>query len=465
MTLAGEIHGAERGELIRVRGLVQGVGFRPTVWRLARRHGLRGWVANDGRGVSIHVCGPADGVDSFVRCLADEAPPLARVEHIERSAADVLPHDMQFDIVASRRDSGDGGVHTGVVADAATCADCLREVLDPFGRRYRYPFTNCTHCGPRLSIVEAIPYDRAATTMREFAMCAACAAEYRDPADRRFHAQPIACHACGPRAWLERADARAIAVDTLTTLDAVDAVCSLLQRGNIVAIKGLGGFQLACDACNDNAVARLRQKKQRERKPFALMVRDLAVARRHCVVTSADETLLTSPAAPIVIVAASAESSVAASVAPGIATLGVMLPNTPLHHLVLRRMERPIVLTSGNLSDEPQCIGNDEARARLGGIADYFVFHDRAIARRVDDSVQRVVAGAPRVLRRARGLAPATLPLPAGFEAAPPTAMLTTRPFGAGDNRHRTSLSISERDSLTFVIACQVREWATGSLF
>ncbi len=427
MIAATERRSIERAELIRVRGLVQGVGFRPTVWRLARRHGLRGWVANDGRGVSIHVCGAVDGVEAFVRALTLEAPPLARVEQVERSAAPWLPRETTFEIVASRGVDAavqtgvapDAAVHTGVAPDAATCPECLREVLDPFGRRYRYPFTNCTHCGPRLAIIEAIPYDRATTTMRSFAMCAACATEYRDPADRRFHAQPIACHACGPRAWLERADGRAIALDALTTLDAVDAVCSLLQRGQIVAIKGLGGFQLACDACNEEAVARLRARKRRERKPFALMVRDLTVARRHAVVSADDEALLTSPAAPIVILQARPDAPLAAGVAPGIATLGVMLPNTPLHHLVLRRMDRAIVLTSGNLSDEPQCIANDEAHARLGGIADYFLFHDRDIARRVDDSVQRVVAGAPRMLRRARGHAPLSLPLPAGFEAAP----------------------------------------------
>ena len=251
-------------------------------------------------------------------------------------------------------------------------------------------------------------------------MCAACACEYRDPADRRFHAQPIACHACGPRARLERADGAAIAIDSLTTLDAVDAVCSLLQRGHIVAIKGLGGFQLACDAANETTVARLRALKQRERKPFALMVRDLGVALRYAAISADEEALLCSPAAPIVIVDAGGPKRVAASVAPGVATLGIMLPNTPLHHLMLRRMDRPIVLTSGNLSDEPQCIDNDDARARLGGIAEYFMFHDRDIARRVDDSVQRIVCDVPRMLRRSRGHAPASLPLPAGFESAPP---------------------------------------------
>ena len=409
----------ERGETVRVRGLVQGVGFRPTVWRLAQRHDLRGWVANDGDGVSIRVCGKAANLDAFARALVDEAPPLARVEQVERVRTELLPRGASFEIVASPP-AGTTPVRTGVGADAATCAECLRETLDPFGRRFRYPFTNCTHCGPRLAIVEAIPYDRAATTMRAFAMCPACRAEYDDPGDRRFHAQPIACHACGPRAWLERADGRAIAVDALTTLDAVDAVCSLLQRGQIVAIKGLGGFQLACDASNESAVERLRARKHRERKPFALMARDLAVLRRHCLVTPADEALLAGPAAPIVVMDALAGSTIVTGVAPGLTTLGAMLPNTPLHHLVLRRMGRPIVLTSGNLSDEPQCIANDDARERLGAVADYFLFHDRDIARRVDDSVERVVAGVPRVLRRGRGRAPETVTLPAGFADAPP---------------------------------------------
>ncbi|MEJ7669652.1 MAG: carbamoyltransferase HypF [Casimicrobiaceae bacterium] len=405
----------ESAERIRVRGLVQGVGFRPAVWRLAHRYGLRGWVANDGEGVDIHVCGPAAALHQFVGALEQDAPPLARIDRVEREPAALLAQGEDFRIVESFATS----VHTGVVPDAATCPDCVAEIFNPLARRYRYPFTNCTHCGPRLSIIEAIPYDRAATTMRAFALCAACSAEYNNPDDRRFHAQPVACHACGPRCWLERADGAPIALDTLTALDAVDAACTLLQRGHIVAIKGLGGFQLACDAGNETAVARLRQLKRRERKPFALMARDLDVARRYCVVAAIEEALLQSPAAPIVIMNANGSERVAASVAPGVQTLGFLLPNTPLHHLLLRRMNRPIVLTSGNLSDEPQCITNTEARTRLSGIAEYFLLHDRDIARRVDDSVVRAMAGESRTLRRARGYAPATMPLPQGFAAAP----------------------------------------------
>ncbi len=410
----------ERAERIRVGGLVQGVGFRPTVWRLARRHGLRGTVANDGQGVSIYACGMTGDMDAFLQALTREAPPLARVDRIEREAASLLPPDTAFRIIASTETA----VRTGVVPDAATCPDCVKEIFDPFGRRYRYPFTNCTHCGPRLSIIEGIPYDRASTTMRLFNLCPACRAEYDAPADRRFHAQPVACHSCGPRAWLERSDGAAIALDTITTLDAVDAVCSLLQRGEIVAIKGLGGFQLACDATKEEVVARLRERKHRERKPFALMARDMDIVRQYCAVSDAEEALLQSPAAPIVLLDALVGISVAASVSPGLRTLGFMLANTPLHHLILRRMTRPIVMTSGNLSDEPQAIANAEAKQRLGSIANYFLLHDRDIVRRVDDSVMQFAVGVPRVLRRARGFAPATIPMPPGFDSAPPVLAL-----------------------------------------
>jgi hydrogenase maturation protein HypF len=407
---------SERAELIRVRGLVQGVGFRPTVWRLARRHGLRGSVLNDGQGVRIHVCGAPEALDHFVSSLLHESPPLARIDQLEHSPAALLPYDADFQIAPSETSAA----HTAVVPDAASCRECVAEIFDPFARRFRYPFTNCTHCGPRLAIVEGIPYDRAATTMRKFALCPECAREYAQPEDRRFHAQPVACHVCGPRAELVRADGAAIALDSLTTLDAADAVCTLLLRGQIVAVKGLGGFQLACDATNEAAVARLRERKRRERKPFALMARDLQVVRRFCAVSEREAGVLAGPAAPIVLLQPGDGAQLAPSVAPGLATLGFMLPNTPLHHLMLRRMERPLVMTSGNLSDEPQCIDNEDARRRLGGIAEYFLLHNRDIARRVDDSVVRVVLDAPRLLRRGRGYAPACMPLPPEFAAAPP---------------------------------------------
>jgi len=405
-------------ERIQVRGIVQGVGFRPAVWRLARQHGLRGSVGNDGQGVTIIACGTAASLSAFVAALRAQEPPLARIESIERTSVAELPESADFRIVDSLSQAGQ--INTHVVPDAATCPACQSEIADPFARRYRYPFTNCTHCGPRLSIIEAIPYDRVTTTMREFALCPACAAEFADPDDRRFHAQPIACPVCGPHAWLERADGAPPGSTVLDAVDAVDAACTLVARGQIIAVKGLGGFQLACDACNDHAVSRLRALKQRERKPFALMARDLDVVKRFCSVSEKEETLLLSPEAPIVIVQRSGPAQVSPSVAPGLATLGFMLPNTPLHHLMLRRMTRPMVLTSGNLSDEPQCIANAEARVRLGGIADYFLLHDREIARRLDDSIVRVMAGAPQLMRRARGYAPAPIRLPPGFAAAPP---------------------------------------------
>lgn len=399
---------------IRVRGLVQGVGFRPTVWRLAQGLNVRGWVANDGDGVSIYVCGSPWAIEAFVKELPHAAPPLARLDQIVCTDAGVPDPEVQdFRI----RESAASAVRTGVVADAATCAECLAEIRDPLSRRYRYPFTNCTHCGPRITIVEAIPYDRSRTTMATFARCADCSKEYHDPADRRFHAQPIACHACGPKARLERMDGSAMVIEAYTMLDAVDAACTLLQKGAIVAIKGLGGFQLACDATNEMAVQRLRAGKRRERKPFALMARDLDVIEQYCVLGPEAQRLLTSPAAPIALLPALGGKRVAASIAPGMNTLGFMLPATGLHHLLLQRMNRPIVLTSGNLSDEPQAISDAEARARLGGIAEFMLTHDRVIAQRMDDSVVRIAAGEARVLRRARGYAPASLPLPQGFAA------------------------------------------------
>lgn len=420
---SGSTNLCEIAEIIWVSGLVQGVGFRPTVWRLAQRFSLRGTVANNGQGVCIHACGALRDIDSFVQALRIEAPLLARIDRITREPAKALPLETDFCITKSTVT----GVHTSTVPDAASCTECVKEIFNPQSRRYRYPFTNCTNCGPRLSIIEGIPYDRANTTMRSFTLCSACLAEYEDPDDRRFHAQPIACHSCGPRTWLERTDGEAIGLDTLTALDAADAVCSLLQHGAIVAIKGLGGFQLLCDATNENAVTRLRERKNRERKPFALMAGNIDIVRQFCVVNTDEEALLLSAVAPIVVLHQSIDTplntnlgvKLATSVAPGLHTLGFMLPNTPLHHLILHRMTCPIVLTSGNQAEEPQAIDNDEAKQRLGSIADYFLLHDRDIARRVDDSVMRVTAGASCVLRRARGLAPASIVMPVGFDVAP----------------------------------------------
>ncbi|SMF30633.1 Hydrogenase maturation protein, carbamoyltransferase HypF [Tistlia consotensis] len=397
-----------RGESITVRGQVQGVGFRPTVWRIATELGLSGEVRNSGEGVEIRLWGTA--LERFTERLRAEAPALARIERIETAPLDG-PAPEGFRIALS----GGGAMHASVTPDAATCPDCLAEVRDPFVRRYRYPFANCTNCGPRFSIVEAAPYDRERTTMRAFALCPDCRAEYEDPADRRFHAQPIACHACGPRAWIEHLGGGAVSHEAFSLLDAVDAAGGMLTKGHIVAIKGIGGFHLACDAADAAAVERLRARKGRRAKPFALMARDLETIRRYCALSEAEAAALQSPAAPIVLLQAEGEA-LPDAVAPGLGQLGFMLPYTPLHHLLLRRMARPVVMTSGNVSGRPQCTRNEAARAELAGVADFALMHDREIANRIDDSVLRVDLGRPRLLRRARGYAPAPIALPAGFD-------------------------------------------------
>jgi len=400
---------------IRVRGTVQGVGFRPNVWRLARACEISGDVCNDAEGVLVHAMGDASDIARFIELVTSDAPPLARIVSIEsRPATEPVAAD-GFRILESRA----GIARTAIAPDAAVCATCREEVLDPFQRRYRYPFANCTHCGPRLSILERIPYDRPSTTMAPFALCGECAAEFTDPADRRFHAQPIACHRCGPRATLSRTDGAVVTFDMHSMLDDVDAARSLLQKGSIVAIKGIGGFHLACDATNLVAVETLRARKAREDKPFALMSYDVETIRRYCTVTAEEETLLLSSAAPIVLLEANGTERLPEAVAPGMRTLGFMLPTTPLHVLLLRRMGRPVVMTSGNRSSEPQVTENHAVRERLGKIADYALTNDRRIANRVDDSVVRVTAGTPRVLRRARGYAPAPIALPPGFAGAP----------------------------------------------
>ncbi|MFM9860675.1 carbamoyltransferase HypF [Pseudoxanthobacter sp. M-2] len=405
---------------IRVRGLVQGVGFRPTVWRLATGLGLTGEVLNDAEGVLIRIGGDAAAADRLVERLIADCPPLARIDALEIRAAADTTSTGAFRIA----DSGGGAMRTQVSPDAAACTACVAEVRDPFARRFRYPFTNCTDCGPRLSIVCEAPYDRARTTMAPFAMCPACRAEYEDPADRRFHAQPIACHACGPRARLERAGGGAVEASSFTMLDDVDAVAGLIEKGHVVAIKGLGGYHLACDATNATAVARLRRAKRRFSKPFALMARDLEIVRRYAQTTPAEEALLAGTAAPIVLLPARADPRLPNDVAPGLTTLGFMLPATPLHHLIFRRLSRPVVMTSGNLSDEPQVIDDDAARRLFPGLADFLLTHDRRIAVRLDDSVVRTIAGAPRLLRRARGYAPAPLRLPDGLAGALPLLAL-----------------------------------------
>ena len=405
---------------IRVRGLVQGVGFRPTVWRVATRLGFAGEVCNDAEGVLIRLAGDAGMAERLVAHLMVECPPLARIESVDMRPAVLLKGFDGFHIAAS----GAGKMKTQVAPDAATCPACLAEIRDPFARRFRYPFTNCTHCGPRLSMICDAPYDRALTTMADFAMCEACRGEYDDPADRRFHAEPIACHRCGPRAMLERAGAGAIEFSAFSMLDDVDAVAGMLLNGYIVAIKGLGGFHLACDATNASAVARLRAGKRRYSKPFALMARDLDVIRRYAEASALESAALTSSSAPIVLLDRRRGVALPDDIAPGVTTLGFMLPYTPLHHLIFRRIDRLIVMTSGNLSDEPQIIDNAIARSELGGIADFLLTHDRRIAIRLDDSVMRFAGGAMRMLRRGRGYAPAPISLPMGLSAAPPILAL-----------------------------------------
>ena len=396
---------------VQVRGIVQGVGFRPFVYSLARRHSLKGLVRNDTAGVLIEVEGDGDAIERFIEGLKTEAPPLALVESIE-PGRDLEPaHYEDFRIV----ESADAGAReVPVSADVATCADCLREMRDPEDRRYRYPFINCTNCGPRFTIIEAVPYDRARTTMRDFAMCAECRAEYENPHDRRFHAEPIACWTCGPRLTLTDARGREAEFDEADGTDIISHVRRLLLGGKIVAVKGVGGYHLACDASNAAAVELLRGRKYREEKPFALMASSVAVVRRHCVVSEAEEALLLSARRPVVLLARQDDSNLPAAIAPGVDTLGFMLPYTPLHQLLLEDLDRPLVMTSGNVSDEPICYEDADARTRLRSIADYLLTHDRRIHMRTDDSVARVHEGRETVLRRARGYAPA--PVSVAFE-------------------------------------------------
>ena len=386
------------------------MGFRPTAWRIATALGLAGEVLNDAEGVLIRLEGARSRIDDFLRRIVTEAPPLARIESIE-TATRAIAGCTGFHITGSRS----GNVATSIAPDAATCAECLAEINDPAARRWRYPFTNCTHCGPRLTIIDALPYDRATTTMRAFPMCDDCRAEYCNPTDRRFHAEPIACPRCGPRLSVTDIDGREI-----STSDPIARAAALIAEGRIVALKALGGFHLACDATNADAVTELRRRKRRFGKPFAVMMPDLIAAGRYAAVSQVEAATLQSPEAPIVLLRATGAESLPAAIAPGLDTLGVMLPATPLHHLLMRDFGRPTVMTSGNLSEEPQCLDGAEARDRLASIADYLLDHDRAIATRLDDSVVRFTAGRVSLLRRARGYAPAPLLLPKGFGGAPP---------------------------------------------
>lgn len=381
-----------------IRGAVQGVGFRPFVYRLATELGLTGWVLNSAQGVFIEAEGAWETLQQFVRQIEEEKPPRAFIQSMEQSVLDPVGYTT-FEIRHSEQ-SGEKSVL--ILPDIATCTDCLRELFDPADRRYRYPFINCTNCGPRYSIIESLPYDRPNTTMKAFPMCSACREEYENPLDRRFHAQPIACPECGPHLelWDERGGCLA------THHDALLLAAEAIRGGRIVAVKGLGGFHLMVDARNEGAVRLLRERKRREEKPFALMYPSLEMVRAHCEVDEVEERLLRSPESPIVLLRRRECEAVAPAVAPQNPYLGVMLPYTPLHHLLMHELGFPVVATSGNLSDEPICIDEHEALQRLKGIADLFLVHNRPIARHVDDSVVRVLLGREMVLRRARGYAP-----------------------------------------------------------
>ena len=402
-TRAARAHAPARGLRERrrfaVRGVVQGVGFRPFVWNLAVRLELDGWVRNTSGAVVIEVEGSRIALDAFGTALRAGAPRLARIDAVEMASIGVVG-EPGFRIVDSRAVDGE---YQPIAPDAATCVECVADIIDPANRRHRYPFTNCTNCGPRFTIIEDVPYDRPLTTMRHFVMCDACRQEYENPTDRRFHAQPNACPACGPRLWFT--DALGAEVPG----DPIELAAASIARGDILALKGLGGFQLSCDATDDAVVERLRQRKHRPAKPFAVMCVDIDAVRALCAVGDEEATLLDGSVRPIVLLPRRrdrAAASLASAVAPGLQEIGVMLPYTPLHHLLLRAAGGPVVMTSGNLSEEPIAKDNDEAVQRLGRIADRFLLHDREIYARYDDSVVRVVEGTAHLVRRARGYCP-----------------------------------------------------------
>jgi hydrogenase maturation protein HypF len=421
---------------VRVEGIVQGVGFRPFVYALATRCGLGGLVGNDVSGVFAEVEGPAAAVATFLALLEAQAPPLSRIDRV--TTRDIPPNGSQMFAIAPSEPGG--ARRTLVSADSAPCADCLAELADPADRRFGYPFINCTNCGPRFTIIKDVPYDRPMTTMARFEMCVLCAAEYHDPADRRFHAQPVCCASCGPRLCLLDA-AGTVLSGQMEAGGPIGAAAALLRAGRILAVKGLGGYHLAVDAGSQAAAAALRARKHREDKPFAVMVADVAAARAMCEVDEAAEELLTSGRRPIVLLprlsarpagtgqadraagtgqadraaGIGAACGIAAAVAPGNRQLGVMLPYTPLHHLLLREVGGPIVLTSGNVSDEPIAFSDADALERLGGIADAFLTHDRAIHIRTDDSVVRAFRGRAAIIRRSRGYVPEPLGVPGRF--------------------------------------------------
>jgi hydrogenase maturation protein HypF len=404
---------------LEVVGVVQGVGFRPFVYRLAQRHGLDGWVRNDAGQVHITVEGSPDHLREFVNDLQTQAPPLARIDAVHTAAAQPSSRDT-FTIVESG--APDRAQRQPICPDVGICPACEAELFDPANRRYRYPFITCTDCGPRFTVIEDMPYDRERTSMRVFTQCAACRAEYESPSDRRHHSETNSCPDCGPRLTLliQRPDSPPDRIDAR----ALETAAALLADGRILAVRGLGGFHLAVDATDELAVERLRQRKHREAKPLAVMVRTLPDARRLGRVRRADELLLAAPERPVVVLELHTNARLAPSVAPGLNSVGVMVAYTPLHHLLLDLVDRPLVMTSANLSDEQIAISNEDAVARLSGVADAFLMHDRDIVSRYDDSVIRTIDDMPIFLRRARGYAPLPLPLP----VASPTPLVAVGP-------------------------------------
>ncbi|WP_319531248.1 carbamoyltransferase HypF [uncultured Cohaesibacter sp.] len=411
-------HNQDAGDVVgwrvRARGLVQGVGFRPTVWQLATELGLEGDVINDGSGVLIQLWGTEPLLETFFTRLQKDHPPLARIDTLAIEPLHLPSPHTGFVIGKSTS----GAIETSIVPDAATCPDCLRETMDPHDRRHGYPFTNCTHCGPRLSIIKALPYDRSATSMADFEMCPKCRAEYEDPANRRFHAQPNACPDCGPQVTLLDASGEPLAIASGDTV--LSQCATLLKGGSIVAIKGIGGFHLACDATNEEAVNRLRERKRRYGKPFALMAKSVEVIGIYCEVDAKARAILEGKEAPILLLDRRVDAPpLPDAIAPGLNRLGFMVPYTPLHHVLLNLLDHPLVMTSGNLSHNPQITDNEQALKDLSSLADAFLIHDRDIVNRLDDSVVQMVGGEIQVIRRARGYAPEPLLLPKGFEEAP----------------------------------------------
>ena len=388
---------------IEVSGAVQGVGFRPFVYRLATYLGLSGFVMNTGRGVSIEITGDKPKIDEFLDTLTNSPPPLAVINNIQRNYADVDKDapvgPRKFRIIQSKTE---GDIQAIISPDYATCPDCINELFDKDDRRYRYPFINCTNCGPRYTIIQSIPYDRQRTTMASFEMCPECKTEYEGPDNRRFHAEPTCCPSCGPHVWITDKNGRKLEFES-----AIDECIRLLAEGRTVAIKGLGGFHLACDASNDEAVAELRRRKIRSEKPFAVMLRDLESVIKIAVLSETQSSLLTSCQCPIVLVPKCSEHGLSEKVAPNSSDFGVMLPYTPLHHLLMHNAPySTLVMTSGNASEEPIAYENDDAMQRLSGIADAFLLHDRPIHIRTDDSVIKTISDRPCFLRRSRGYAP-----------------------------------------------------------